>query len=181
MYNRDTKTITTKRLILRPFVLSDAEDVSRLCNNYNVHKSTLALPYPYTIENALSWISTHKENFDNDKFYDFAITDKETGTLYGCMGLSNNQRHRNGEAGYWIGEEFWGNGYASEALSAIIDFAFLHKGCYKVYARHYESNPASGRVMQKAGMVCEGKQVDQILKKDEYQTLVLYGIINIGN
>ena len=178
MYNADTKTITTKRLRLRPFNLSDAECVSKLCNNFNVYKSTLSLPYPYTIECALNWIPSHKENFDNDKLYEFAITDIASGTLFGCMGLSNNQQHKHGQAGYLIGEEFWGCGYASEALSAVIDFAFSHKGFHKIYARHFESNPASGRVMQKAGMEYEGKQKDHIFKEGKYETLILYGIIN---
>ena len=177
-YNAASRTITTDRLILRPFAISDAECVSRLCNNYNIHKGTLALPYPYPIESALSWIPTHAENFENDKAYEFAITDKTTGALYGCMGLANNKKHRNGETGYWVGEEFWGNGYASEALRAVIDFAFFEKGFHKVYARHFESNPASGRVMQNAGMVYEGRQIDQVFKEGRYETLLLYGIIN---
>lgn len=50
MYNPEKRTITTERLILRPFALSDAQRVSELCNNYNVYKSTLTLPYPYPIE-----------------------------------------------------------------------------------------------------------------------------------
>jgi RimJ/RimL family protein N-acetyltransferase len=179
MYTIETRTLTTERLILRPFELSDAECVSKLCNNFNVYKSTLSLPYPYPIESALSWIPTHKENFDNDRIYEFAITDKETGTLYGCMGLSNNQKHKNGEIGYWIGEEYWGKGYASESLTAIVYFAFSCKNYHKVYARHYESNPASGRVMQKAGMIYEGKQADQIYKNNKFETLILYGIINL--
>jgi len=61
MYNVETRTITTDRLYLRPFGLSDAERVSTLCNNVNIHKSTLFLPYPYPIESALNWIPLHKE------------------------------------------------------------------------------------------------------------------------
>ena len=177
MYNPDTRTIITERLILRPFELSDAENVSKLCNNYNVHKGTLALPYPYPVESALGWIPTHKGNFDNDIAYEFAVTDKETGEFYGCMGLMNNKGHNNGEAGYWFGEEFWGRGYATEGLKAVIDFAFNYKGLHRVYSRHFESNPASGRVMEKAGMVKEGRQIDHLRKADRYETLVLYGIV----
>ena len=178
MYNEEKRTITTKRLQLRQFKLSDAECVCRLCNNFNVYRSTLSLPFPYPIESALNWIPTHIEKFDNDETYEFAITDKDTGVLYGAIALFNNKMHRNGEVGYWIGEEYWGNGYAPEALGALIDFAFSHKNFHKVCGRHFESNPASGRVMQKVGMEYEGKQKDQIFKENTFETLVLYGIIN---
>jgi len=178
MYNVDTQSIVTERLCLRPFLISDAECVSKLCNNFNVYKSTLSLPFPYPIESALNWIATHKEDFENDNRYEFAITDKDTAVLFGAIGLSNNKKHKNGEVGYWIGEEYWGKGYATEALRAVIDFAFSKKEYHKVHSRHFESNPASGRVMQKAGMEYEGKQEEHLYKENKYETLILYGIIN---
>ncbi|WP_332262371.1 GNAT family N-acetyltransferase [Paenibacillus sp. GSMTC-2017] len=63
MYNLKDRTITADRLILWPFELSDAERVYELCNNYNVFKSTLTLPFPYPLECAISWIQTHEENY----------------------------------------------------------------------------------------------------------------------
>jgi len=178
MYNPDTRTITTERLFLRPYELSDAQRVSELCNNYNIYRSTLSLPHPYPVESALAWIPTHEENFKNDRCYEFAIADKATGELYGAIGLSNHQNNKNGEIGYWIGEEYWGNGYATEALKAIIDFAFSEKGYHKVWGRLFAANPASGKVMQKAGMVKEGVLAEHIVKEGKYQDLVLYGIVN---
>ena len=178
MYDPNTRTITTDRLILRPFELSDAIRVSELCNNYNIHKNTLNIPYPYPIESALSWISTHWDNFSNDKSYEFAVTDRLTGELYGAIGLiSNDQRHKNGEVGYWLGEGYWGNNYTAEALKAIIRFAFLEKDYHKVYGRHIASNPASGRVMKKAGMVEEGIFREHVVKENKYEDLICYGII----
>jgi [ribosomal protein S5]-alanine N-acetyltransferase len=177
-YDTTNKTITTERLILRLFSKADAENVSNLCNNYNLYKSTLHLPYPYTIEHALTWIGAHRSNFDNDKQFEFAITDKTTGELYGCIGLSHNTTHRNGEIGYWLGEQFWRNGYATEAAKAMIEFAFDEKGYHKVYAKHFASNPASGRVMQKCGMKYEGELVDQIYKNNVFINMIQYGIIN---
>jgi len=126
----------------------------------------------------LAWIPTHEGNFINDKLYEFAVTDKSSGELYGAISLSNNQRYKNGEIAYWIGEEYWGNGYASEALSAIISFAFTEKGYHKVWGRFFSSNPASGKVMQKVGMTKEGVLVEHIIKDGEFKDLVLYGITN---
>lgn len=178
IYNKDKKTIETGRLLLRLFKQSDAENVSIMCNNYNVYKSTLSLPYPYPIESAITWIAAHEENFACDKSYTFAITLKEDGKLLGCIDISYHKNNRNGEMGYWIGEEHWDNGYATEATKAIIEFAFKEKSYHKVYARHFASNPASGRVMEKCGMKSEGIQKDQIYKNNSYEDIVNYGIVN---
>jgi ribosomal-protein-alanine N-acetyltransferase len=171
------KTITTKRLGLRMFQPSDASEVTRLCNNYNIYKETLYLPYPYSINDALSWIENHIDNFNSDKSYEFAITDKVTGELYGAIALTNHQKFNNGEMAYWIGEEFWGNGYATEAGEAIVEFAFTEKQYHKVYARHFNSNSASCRVIQKIGMIKEGVLKDHVIKENQYKDLVYHGII----
>ncbi|WHY98563.1 GNAT family N-acetyltransferase [Peribacillus simplex] len=178
IYDNLNKTITTKRLVLRLFQKSDAVAVTKLCNNYNIYKNTLYLPYPYSIEDALSWIEHHLDNFNANKSYEFAITDKESGELYGAIALSNNQKFNNGELAYWIGEKFWGNGYATEAAQAILYFAFEEKQYHKVFARYFNSNPASGRVMQKLGLKKEGILIDHVRKENRFEDLVYYGIIN---
>ncbi|NIK76441.1 RimJ/RimL family protein N-acetyltransferase [Paenibacillus castaneae] len=178
IYDKPNKTITTKRLLLRLFQTSDASEVTRLCDNYNIYKNTLYLPYPYSIEDALPWIENHLDNFNNNRSFEFAITDKATGNLYGAIALTNNQKFNNGEIAYWIGEEYWGSGYATEAGEAILEFAFLEKQYHKVYARHFMSNPASGRVIKKIGMVQEGILRDHVMKENQYVDLIYYGIIN---
>lgn len=176
-YNRADKTITTERLKLRMFEKKDAETVQRLCNNYNIYKNTLFIPYPYTIEHALTWMQNHREHFDADKGYEFAITDKATGEIFGAIGLTHDHRYHNGELGYWIGEAFWGKGYATEAAKALVQFAFLEKNFHKVYARHFGSNPSSGRVIEKTGMTREGHLRDHVMKDDRYEDLYYYGIL----
>lgn len=178
IYDNPNKTFTTERLFIRLFQESDAISVTKLCNNYNIYKHTLYLPYPYTLEDALSWISKHLDNYNADKIYEFAITDKETGELFGAIALSNNQQSNNGELAYWIGEQFWGNGYATEAAQAILQFAFEEKHFHKVFARYFILNQASGRVMQKIGMSKEGILVDHVRKENRYVDLVYYGMIN---
>ncbi|MDH5163015.1 GNAT family N-acetyltransferase [Heyndrickxia oleronia] len=177
-YDHQNKRISTERLVLRLFQKSDAEAVTKLCNNYNIYKNTLYLPYPYTLEDALTWIGHHLDHFNADKSYEFAITDKENGRVYGAIALSNNKKFNNGELAYWIGEEFWGNGYATEAAQAILRFAFDEKKYHKVFARYFHSNQASGRVMQKLGMKKEGIFIDHVKKENQYVDLVYYGIIN---
>ena len=67
----------------------------KLLPNYiitTIYKSTLTLQYPYTINCTLPWTEHHIYNFNADKPYKFAICDRQTGTLYGAIALSNNQR-----------------------------------------------------------------------------------------
>lgn len=177
IYNNTEKTIETNRLLLRLFEETDALEVARLCNNYNIYKDTLYLPYPYSIDDALSWIKNHLDNFNNNKYFEFAITDKATGKLYGAIALSNHQKFKNGELAYWVGEEYWGNGYATEAAKAILEFAFDEKQYHKVFARYFHSNPASGKVIEKIGMKKEGILRDHVIKENEYIDLVYYGIL----
>ncbi len=108
---------------------------------------------------------------------DFAITDKTTGEILGAIGLTHDHRYHNGELGYWIGEKFWGKGYATEAGRALLEFAFKEKNYHKVYARHFGSNPASGRVIEKIGMTREGLLRDHVTKDDRYEDLHYYGIL----
>lgn len=180
-YVREKLMITTDRLVLRLFHPSDAAIVATLCNNYNIYKNTLYLPYPYRLNDALSWIERHNENFMTDKNYEFAVTDKETGELFGAIALSNNKRFNQGELAYWIGEQYWGNGYATEAAQSILQFAFEEKKLHKVFARYFSSNPASGKVMDKIGMKKEGILREHVIKDGKYQDLVYYGIINENN
>lgn len=177
IYKEKEKTIETNRCILRLFTKEDAPEVVKLCNNYNLYKNTLNLPYPYSIEDATSWMEHHLDHFDNNKSFEFAITDKATGELYGAIALSNHQTFNNGEIGYWVGEEFWGNGYATEAAKAILEFAFIEKNYNKVFARCFHSNPASSRVIEKLGMKKEGILREQVKKCEEYLDLVYYGIL----
>lgn len=178
IYNPENNTMETARLLLRPFTPADAPAVSAICNSEAIHRGTLHLPFPYTVENALSWIAAHPGRFAEESFFDYAVTDRGTGALMGCVGLSGRNADGLGEIGYWMADACCGRGYMTEAVKAILKFAFSVKGYHKVYARHFATNPASGRVMEKAGMTREGYQKSHILKLGVYEDLILYGILN---
>lgn len=83
VYDASNNTIETERLLLRRFILADAPSVAVICNTEEVYKGTLALPHPYTEDSAVWWINHQDENFEKNYYYDYAITDKFTGELYG--------------------------------------------------------------------------------------------------
>ncbi|WP_336881953.1 GNAT family N-acetyltransferase [Priestia koreensis] len=174
-YNKDEKTIETKRLRLRLFQQTDAETVTDMCNNYNLYKNTLYLPYPYTLEDATHWIKTQQQQFVENRHFEFAVTNKESGELYGAIALSNQQVFDHGELAYWIGEKHWGNGYATEAAKALVEFAFDEKGYHKVFARYFDFNEASGKVLEKIGMRKEGILREHVKKRRKLCGPCLYG------
>ncbi|WP_374077769.1 GNAT family N-acetyltransferase [Bdellovibrio bacteriovorus] len=170
--------LETSRLVLRPFALSDAKDVQRMAGSSKVAEMTALIPHPYLDGMAESWISTHAERFCKGLAVDWAMTLKDTGALVGCISLGISQKHQRAEIGYWVGEEFWNRGYCSEAASTVIDFAFKRLQLRKITSRHMAHNPASGKVMQKAGMTQEGYLKMDFNKDGRWVDMVVYGITN---
>lgn len=151
----DQPDIITERLQLRSFTLDDAADVQRLAGNYNVAKMTLNIPHPYEDGMAGAWIETHGEIRAAGSNIAYAITLRNTGELIGCISLDDLDG-TSGSLGYWIGEPYWGQGICTEAAIAIIRFAFDDIRLDRIYSVRLVSNPASGRVMQKVGMIHTG-------------------------
>ncbi len=170
--------LETDRLVLRPFAIADSERVKELAGHREVYETTLNIPHPYEDGMAEKWISTHLPQFYNGNGVNLAITLKGTGDLIGAMGLGAAKQHKRAELGYWMGVPFWNKGYCTEAARAVIEYGFRDLGYHKITSRHMESNPASGKVMEKSGMVKEGKLIDEVIKDELFHTLIVYGIIN---
>lgn len=172
--------IETERLLLRCFSPEDAPRVAEICNNEKLHRGTY-LPYPYTLANAEEWLARRAEEFANRESYVFAIVEKASGSLIGCIGAQHNAARQNACMGYWIGEPFWGQGYATEAANAFVQWLFTLDDVHKVCANHFGYNTASGRVMQKIGMTYEGTQREQVYRDGVYHDLVHYGKVKPKN
>ena len=95
----------------------------------------------------------------------------------GAIGLVVQPEHSRAALGYWIGVPYWGQGYATEAGREVVRYAFDELGLNRVYAFHFTRNPASGRVLQKIGMVYEGVRRAHTLKGSEYLDDEAYGIL----
>jgi RimJ/RimL family protein N-acetyltransferase len=170
-------TLSTKRLILRPFEQDDAKNVQRLAGDFAIADTTLHVPHPYEDGVAETWIESHKTKYDARELATFAIIRKNDFTLIGAIGIAISSQFHRGDLGYWIGVPYWNQGYCTEAAIAIINFAFSDLGLHKVTAHHLVRNPASGRVMQKIGMSREGTFRDHTLKWDRFEDLDAYGLL----
>ncbi len=170
-------TITTERLVLRPFLLADAAAVQRLAGDWAVADTTSNVPHPYPDGTAEQWISGHAERFERREIMVLAVTLRHTGELAGCISLALRDNDGRAELGYWMGVPSWNRGYCSEAARALVAYGFEQMGLNRIYAFHFTRNPASGRVMQKAGMTCEGTLRQHVKKRERYEDLAAYGIL----
>lgn len=168
--------IETERLKLRPFSLLDADRVQLLAGSTEVAKTTQNVPHPYKDGMAEQWISGHLKEFVHGEGVTFAIERKEDGLLIGAIGLTGIKKHNRADLGYWIGSEYWGSGYCTEAARATIDYGLKESGYHKIQANHMKCNPASGRVMEKCGMKHEGTFIDHVLKDGHHFTIEYYAI-----
>ncbi len=148
--------IVTERLLLNPLAEADLPDIMHLANNPEIAAVTLNIPYPYTEASARFWLELGARGRREGNRHLFAIRKKDTHQFMGGIEIMHNQLHQKGVLGYWIGEPYWGAGYMTEAVRAIIAFGFGALAMQRIEATHLCHNPASGRVMEKAGMRHEG-------------------------
>lgn len=150
-----TVRLETERLILRRFVETDAE---AMYNNWATDKETtkfLSWEPHKSVEESKSIIDMWIKSYDEGA-YNWVVELKSTGEIIGNISAVHvRDKHKLIELGYGYGSKYWGNGYASEALRAVIEFLLNECEYELVEARHIKGNPASGRVMQKAGMKYE--------------------------
>ena len=170
-------SLSTPRLLLRPFGLDDSDEVQRICSDRDIAANTRTIEHPYPEGAAEVWIRQHQKFWETGKAAIFAICLQETGQLAGAIGLELNSGDHNAELGYWVEAVHRGNGYATEAAKAVIQFAFEQLGLHRVYAHHLTRNPSSGRVMIKVGMQREGLLRGHNRKWGVFEDIEIYGIL----
>ncbi|MBN1354723.1 GNAT family N-acetyltransferase [bacterium] len=177
MHSLTRSNLYTERLTLRPFTAADAPSVKRLAGEKEIAANTLLIPHPYKDKMAEQWIETHARDFLEDRAAVFAITIRETKELTGAISLNIIREDEKAELGYWIGKPYWNRGYCTEAAARILGYGFRELKLNRIYAVHFLRNPASGRVLEKIGMVFEGCLRQSVKKWDRFEDLHVYGIL----
>jgi ribosomal-protein-alanine N-acetyltransferase len=146
--------IDTERLVLRPFSLSDVDDVFAYAKDPEWSRFLRALPRPYLRSDAEQFIARQILLDPSERPVWAVVLDD---TVIGGIGLRVRTRHRLAELGYSIARAHWGQGYGTEAAHAVIDAAFrANPDLNRIHARADSQNEASQRVMVKVGMTKEG-------------------------
>lgn len=158
----------TQRLVLRPYSIADAPELRKKINSKEVSRYTLNIPHPYEEGMAEDFILHTLTQFYENKNFTYALVGKDTGELMGSAGIAPLWRHNKAEIGYWLAEEFWNQGYMTEAVQALIHMGFTALGLNRIFADFLEPNHGSRRVMEKAGMVLESMTRQKYKLGEEY-------------
>jgi ribosomal-protein-alanine N-acetyltransferase len=168
----------TDRLILRLFEASDAKRVQALAGVKEVADTALSIPYPYPDGVAEAWIERTRNAALTGDIFAFALLNKLDNALIGCVSLRVAKSENKAELAYWIGQAFWGQGFATESSQAVVNFGFEYVGLNSIHAAAMVRNPASYKVMEKIGMKAVDNVPKQIIKSGVYEDLVHYEIIH---
>jgi RimJ/RimL family protein N-acetyltransferase len=143
--------LETKRLALRAPRLEDAKTVAALANDRRIAENTSRIPHPYRVSDAESFISG--ANKSGEAVFLITLRDR---TVLGACGIQFRADDEAPELGYWLGVKYWNQGYATEALHALIDYAFTDFDHESLQAGARVTNPASRRVLEKCGFQWTG-------------------------
>ncbi len=169
--------LETERLRLRLVELADAPVIQTLASDRAIAAYTLSIPHPYPENGAVEFIQrVMEQRAQGHDDHSFCIIRQSDNEQIGMIGI--HPRHGyHAEIGYWIGVANWGQGYATEAVRRVIQFGFEYLHLQRIEARYFTDNPASARVMQKAGMTFEGIMRQHIVKWGQFVDLGIYSIL----
>ena len=151
--------IKTERLVLKKLVQADKERLVSLIGDFRVSKTLSKVLYPYTLEDADEWLKI----VDNEEFnLNIFLNDD----LIGGVGLTPTEDDFY-ELGYWLGVEYWGQGYATESVMELLNYAKSNTPCEKFKANVFKENVASAKALEKNGFKrVEDKEVFSISRRE---------------
>ncbi|MFF5705360.1 GNAT family N-acetyltransferase [Streptomyces sp. NPDC012794] len=148
-------TLTTERLLLRPFAPDDAEEVYAACQDPDIQRWTV-VPSPYERAHARAWVDEISPGgWREDREYGFAVRLGARGPLVAAVGV-HVRGPQTYEVGYWAAAEHRGRGYMTEALGGVARWLFTEVGAGRLEWRAAVGNAASRAVAERAGFRVEG-------------------------
>ncbi len=161
---------------LRKFKLEDKQGLIELANNPNIAKNLRdGFPHPYTEEDADNFIQSSIESEPTTRF-----CIEKNGAYVGNVGLhpDSDIYRKNAEIGYFIGEPFWGQGIASQAIKMMVEYGFKELKLHRIQAGVFDYNVASRKVLENAGFEYEGTAKEAIFKHGKFYDELKFGILN---
>jgi len=164
---------------IRSFRCADALSLTGHIGSSSVARNMSAVPHPYSLHHAEEWIATARGAMPETHF-GIAVD----GEVVGGIGLGGGDAGRpvcghSAEIGYWLGETFWGRGIMSEAVVALTEWAFTDLGLVRLHAAVFARNPASARVLAKAGYEFEGRMRARYFRDGEFIDGLLYSKVRL--
>ncbi|MDT8860295.1 GNAT family N-acetyltransferase [Alkalihalobacillus sp. MEB130] len=171
------KKLQTERLFLRPITTHDSVRIEELAGDFDVAKSTLNIPHPYPEGSSIQFIESILSAERNNNIIMFGITEKELNLLIGLINLNLSKSYNRGELAYWVGKQYWGRGYGTEATKALLEYGFNYLNLNKIFAASFTSNPGSWRILEKVGLKYEGTLRQHVARFGQFYDLAYYGLL----
>jgi ribosomal-protein-alanine N-acetyltransferase len=160
--------------VIRPWRPADRESLVRHANNRKVWLMLRdQFPHPYTRADADEWLA-HAAKQDPVTSFAIVVGDEAAGGI--GLAPQPDVHRRSAEVGYWLGEAFWGQGIMTAALRAFTAHAFDSHDLIRIFAGVFSTNPASMRVLEKAGYTREGVLRRSVVKDGQVLDQVLYAV-----
>ncbi|MFE7354747.1 GNAT family N-acetyltransferase [Streptomyces sp. NPDC057543] len=158
-------TLTTGRLLLRPFAGSDTDEVHAACQDPDIQRWTV-VPSPYSRADAEFFAGKLSPcGWADDSMYNFAVVLRESGALAGAVGINRRNLPGTYEVGFWTAAEHRGHGYMTEAVLSAAHWTFTALGGDRLEWRAEVGNIPSRAVALRAGFRMEGEQRSALLNK----------------
>lgn len=163
--------------LIREWKLSDAKSLASVLNNTKISDNLRdGLPYPYTEKDGKEFISAM---LSADKNSTFAFAIEIDGKAVGSIGVfrQSNIHFRTAELGYYLAENYWGNGIMTEAVKQTCKYVFDNSDIIRIYAEPFANNTPSCRVLEKAGFSFEGLLRSNAVKNGEVLDMKMFSLI----
>jgi [ribosomal protein S5]-alanine N-acetyltransferase len=174
---RDLPVLETNRLLLRKITIGDAPDIFEYASDPEVPTYMPWEPHR-SIQETYDYLERVMERYRQRNPGPWAIVHRRDAKMIGTCSFGSWEReHHWAEIGYVLNRRYWGQGYMSEAVRAIVDFGFRELGLNRIQARCDVLNIGSARVMEKVGMSFEGVLRQQLFEKGSYRDMKMYSIL----
>ncbi len=170
--------IETKDLLLRPMRIKDAPDIFEYASDPEVSRYVLWEPHQ-RLSDTRAYIRYIRSLYRRGLPSSWAVVLRDSSSVIGTIGfMAYSPINRSAEIGYSFSRRYWNRGYATQALESVLHTAFeALPNLNRIEAQHDVRNPASGRVMEKSGMLKEGVLRNRICNKTELVDVALYAIL----
>ena len=160
------------RCVVRDWERADRPSLVRFANNRNVWLNLRdRMPHPYTLPNAEAYLQ-HATTADQEETFCIEVDGQVAGSI-GLMEKEDVHRYT-AELGYWLAEPFWGRGIATEAVREFVVERLRTTSLHRIFAEVFSSNPASVRVLEKAGFEFEGRLRKNVVKDGQILDSLVY-------
>ncbi len=167
--------LESERLLLRPYARDDAAEIARLLNDAEMARFLMVLPHPFVEFDARTLVKAAWRRLTGGRGFDLLITVKDSGDKpVGSVGVGLHDEGQRAELGFWVGRDYWGRGYASEAARRMIDFATETLGVARLTGTVAADNEASLAVLAKLGFVEAGRGEKRVPSTGEAREVIFF-------